>query len=218
MPAFAEVPVRLAGECRLFEIDRHHLHPRAADEAVEFSLRQHVPTVIDRHGSLQITGGGYARPGRRLNGVRVALRVILCRQDGDYGGGVNHHGIAISGEALDRRIAWQRNPVKKSGPACGRHRSEEHTSELQSLRHLVCRLLLEKKKEENPTPTICSDAPGTMPPQSAPPLRCRRRITRSNRRNHDRNRRLNYPFLFFFLNDAAPPEIYPFPQHDAFPI
>src|ERR1035438_10928292 len=27
-----------------------------------------------------------------------------------------------------------------------KHRSEEHTSELQSLRHLVCRLLLEKKK------------------------------------------------------------------------
>src|SRR5205814_8417015 len=28
-------------------------------------------------------------------------------------------------------------------------RSEEHTSELQSLRHLVCRLLLEKKKKES---------------------------------------------------------------------
>src|ERR1035438_10687866 len=27
-------------------------------------------------------------------------------------------------------------------------RSEEHTSELQSLRHLVCRLLLEKKKTQ----------------------------------------------------------------------
>src|SRR5471030_3511276 len=27
-------------------------------------------------------------------------------------------------------------------------RSEEHTSELQSLRHLVCRLLLEKKKHQ----------------------------------------------------------------------
>src|SRR5947199_773402 len=27
-----------------------------------------------------------------------------------------------------------------------KRRSEEHTSELQSLRHLVCRLLLEKKK------------------------------------------------------------------------
>src|SRR5262245_23988566 len=34
-----------------------------------------------------------------------------------------------------------------SGPgATNAVRSEEHTSELQSLRHLVCRLLLEKKK------------------------------------------------------------------------
>src|SRR5262245_64982334 len=31
-------------------------------------------------------------------------------------------------------------------PLPTRNRSEEHTSELQSLRHLVCRLLLEKKK------------------------------------------------------------------------
>src|SRR5258705_8336906 len=30
---------------------------------------------------------------------------------------------------------------------CEACRSEEHTSELQSLRHLVCRLLLEKKKQ-----------------------------------------------------------------------
>src|SRR2546429_5515922 len=33
----------------------------------------------------------------------------------------------------------------------GRHRSEEHTSELQSRLHLVCRLLLEKKKKNTPT-------------------------------------------------------------------
>src|SRR2546422_4445311 len=34
----------------------------------------------------------------------------------------------------------------------GHHpRSEEHTSELQSRLHLVCRLLLEKKKKENRT-------------------------------------------------------------------
>src|SRR5205814_10706253 len=31
-------------------------------------------------------------------------------------------------------------------------RSEEHTSELQSLRHLVCRLLLEKKKSKHVYP------------------------------------------------------------------
>src|SRR5258705_10231438 len=35
----------------------------------------------------------------------------------------------------------------------GRQRSEEHTSELQSLRHLVCRLLLEKKKIITPHST-----------------------------------------------------------------
>src|SRR2546422_6851567 len=32
-----------------------------------------------------------------------------------------------------------------------RARSEEHTSELQSRLHLVCRLLLEKKKKDGPT-------------------------------------------------------------------
>src|SRR2546422_6857287 len=32
-------------------------------------------------------------------------------------------------------------------------RSEEHTSELQSRLHLVCRLLLEKKKKRQPTET-----------------------------------------------------------------
>src|SRR5262245_65345013 len=39
------------------------------------------------------------------------------------------------------RAAWA---ARSSGWA----RSEEHTSELQSLRHLVCRLLLEKKKKK----------------------------------------------------------------------
>src|SRR5258705_8532994 len=34
-------------------------------------------------------------------------------------------------------------------------RSEEHTSELQSLRHLVCRLLLEKKKKNEKNNNYC---------------------------------------------------------------
>src|SRR5258705_2642938 len=41
------------------------------------------------------------------------------------------------------------------GPKAG-FRSEEHTSELQSLRHLVCRLLLEKKKIEYHKPSDCT--------------------------------------------------------------
>src|SRR5947208_13225961 len=36
-----------------------------------------------------------------------------------------------------------------AGGKCQRRRSEEHTSELQSPDHLVCRLLLEKKKNTN---------------------------------------------------------------------
>src|SRR2546425_7672697 len=35
------------------------------------------------------------------------------------------------------------------------HRSEEHTSELQSLAYLVCRLLLEKKKKKSTTGLQC---------------------------------------------------------------
>src|SRR5258706_7136161 len=37
-----------------------------------------------------------------------------------------------------------------------RQRSEEHTSELQSLTNLVCRLLLEKKKTTTPTDHVRS--------------------------------------------------------------
>src|SRR5262245_50037557 len=48
-------------------------------------------------------------------------------------------------EANDLRAALTRIDVGDRTIA----RSEEHTSELQSLRHLVCRLLLEKKKEHN---------------------------------------------------------------------
>src|SRR5438045_9565417 len=42
-------------------------------------------------------------------------------------------------------------PIRNVSARRGRDvvlRSEEHTSELQSLRHLVCRLLLEKKKKK----------------------------------------------------------------------
>src|SRR5687767_15283615 len=43
-------------------------------------------------------------------------------------------------------------------PLSNTSRSEEHTSELQSLAYLVCRLLLEKKKNENPDLSQTLDA------------------------------------------------------------
>src|SRR5947208_6540937 len=47
--------------------------------------------------------------------------------------------------------AVSNNPARESSPARSGLRSEEHTSELQSPDQLVCRLLLEKKKEWAPS-------------------------------------------------------------------
>src|SRR5262245_62514701 len=47
-------------------------------------------------------------------------------------------------DVRDSKADWGPFTPKKA-------RSEEHTSELQSLRHLVCRLLLEKKKQKKRT-------------------------------------------------------------------
>src|SRR5258705_9162931 len=53
-----------------------------------------------------------------------------------------------TGAARDERDLQQGDPLKvlQHFLVDLESRSEEHTSELQSLRHLVCRLLLEKKK------------------------------------------------------------------------
>src|SRR5258705_7807160 len=55
-------------------------------------------------------------------------------------------------EFLDRECEVRGGGVvnRRSGRTVRDPRSEEHTSELQSLRHLVCRLLLEKKKTVEP--------------------------------------------------------------------
>src|SRR2546425_8730324 len=50
-----------------------------------------------------------------------------------------------AGQRLRRLEPLRRARVADAGPR--RQRSEEHTSELQSLAYLVCRLLLEKKKK-----------------------------------------------------------------------
>src|SRR3989441_5441545 len=52
--------------------------------------------------------------------------------------------LAAAADESDRRY---RPRAARGTPAAG-GRSEEHTSELQSLAYLVCRLLLEKKKKK----------------------------------------------------------------------
>src|ERR1039458_9646636 len=96
-------------------------------------------------------------------------------------------------------------------------RSEEHTSELQSLRHLVCRLLLEKKKQKNKSSIGATYRPGagfanaggiTMSPPTIgvhqPPMGACYVLV--------------FAFFFFFFNDTATTEIYTLSLHDALPI
>src|SRR5438876_10340768 len=60
---------------------------------------------------------------------------------------VNAPEVAILGIT---KAEWK----PRRGPNEALERSEEHTSELQSPVHLVCRLLLEKKKKKNNTQNL----------------------------------------------------------------
>src|SRR5687767_15718777 len=67
------------------------------------------------------------------------LHRCACRSGPD---GVPPAGTLERQVRRRRHAAWG-TPVRREGVT---RRSEEHTSELQSLAYLVCRLLLEKKK------------------------------------------------------------------------
>src|SRR6202043_2752580 len=81
----------------------------------------------------------------------------------------------------------------------GHHRSEEHTSELQSRPHLVCRLLLEKK-------SICCRSC------------CSNRVTLASCALSWTSIPANYVDDFFFFNNTATTEISPLSLHDPLPI
>src|SRR5205823_12680971 len=78
----------------------------------------------DLHARVRAPGGAHpgARPARRQPGAVWALPAGAARH---------------------------RDPARdRADPRAVHPRSEEHTSELQSLAYLVCRLLLEKKKKK----------------------------------------------------------------------
>src|ERR1039458_6488071 len=97
-------------------------------------------------------------------------------------------------------------------------RSEQHTSELQSLRHLVCRLLLEKTKRtfafpENAGGSQRVDLSAALLASTARPSKlvpaCRCLVSHAA---------AWVAAFFFFFNDTATTEIYTLSLHDALPI
>src|SRR5215208_3449595 len=108
--------------------------------------------------------------------------------------------------------SWRRRcrgrPGSRSRPASSSPpRSEEHTSELQSRGHLVCRLLLEKKKNSE----FCGIL-DFLPPFQVAPHVLPDRVSRSL------GRRLLLTSTHFSFNVAATSEIYTLSLHDALPI
>src|SRR5690349_23426350 len=81
-------------------------------------LRPPSSTPLSLHDALPISSGADEEQGHRP------------------GGDAHQREVAAAGVLLQEPRRQRQNE----------HRSEEHTSELQSRRELVCRLLLEKKK------------------------------------------------------------------------
>src|SRR5438093_4461642 len=102
---------------------------------------------------MTLTVGGRTSSGRR-NSRRIPRSDILRKRK----------RICLE-ETFEKRFVWRERLAQKANKTtncwqlvvlfafCARRsrhtRSEEHTSELQSLTNLVCRLLLEKKKKKN---------------------------------------------------------------------
>src|SRR5690606_41448401 len=93
-------------------------------------------------------------------GDLLDLLSFPTRRSSDLGAGLQHVEDPEPDRLLDLRVALDLDVgvvpervqelalgLEQAVPA-GEPRSEEHTSELQSRENLVCRLLLEKKKQE----------------------------------------------------------------------
>src|SRR5690606_41673562 len=109
--------------CDIILFSFFFLHGSAATEIYTLSLHDALPISVRLRGRSRCRGRGGVAAHRAAHPRR--RRVHL----GDGGRGLGHR----QGGRRPDRVG----------------RSEEHTSELQSRENLVCRLLLEKKKNNN---------------------------------------------------------------------
>src|SRR5438045_8990996 len=142
-----EIALRVIRTCKEMDIktvavystaDRESLHVRFADEAVcigdapSKDSYLNIPRIIS---AAEITGADAIHPGYGFLSERAEFSAI-CHEYGIKFIGPTPAMINSMGDK-----ATAKDTMRKA-------RSEEHTSELQSLRHLVCRLMLEKKKNK----------------------------------------------------------------------
>src|SRR5438876_1347416 len=110
-----------------------------AGQQIVDPLLQHSPDGPDAARSLRTTSLG-------IDGMEVAIDF-----EGDVLRGFDHvldgDDVGLTGEMIAALGATDRIHQAGTPQAQEDLRSEEHTSELQSPVHLVCRLLLEKKKK-----------------------------------------------------------------------
>src|SRR6185437_8952075 len=93
-----------------------------------------------------------SRNGERLDaGRRPVARAHCSEQPADAFDPARRRDARHAHRMCERRESRPR-PGPGPRPRNFGPRSEEHTSELQSLAYLVCRLLLEKKKKQHPPP------------------------------------------------------------------
>src|SRR5690554_3147477 len=132
--------------------------PEPALEAVSRTLR--VP-LADIHGVVEFYSLFYGEPvGRRIIRICTDPSCMVNGAEDSLAAACKHAGGIQPGEtSADGRVTVERSPclgLCDQAPAAlvddmavvGVTRSEEHTSELQSRPHLVCRLLLEKKNKQ----------------------------------------------------------------------
>src|SRR2546422_832099 len=136
---YVQERAEVARLCRRLRPDVVHTHGYRADvldAAIARGLG--IPVVSTVHG---FTGGD-----RRNRFYQWLQRRALRRFDAVVAVSRTLMNDLAEGGVPRERLHYVQNAWHPPEPALDRERSEEHTSELQSRLHLVCRLLLEKKK------------------------------------------------------------------------
>src|SRR3989449_8181366 len=130
------------------QIDGHLVHENIRDRIRQVRRavdERAINPLLERH-ELEEDGRRHdaVRPGHRVpTGVEPGREPVVSRRTVE----AVAHVVLPRPDHLDRRAHGLREAHRLRHEVRGR--SEEHTSELQSRLHLVCRLLLEKKKKKS---------------------------------------------------------------------